>query len=653
MKIVLLVTFTIIGLIGPGHIYAQENSSSIELERDDSYYLGVPDSIENDLDLEGDSTLEAWVKVESFNQRDLFIINKADPNVDDSAYFLFVNGQGKIEGRYSSNGTLDVGYNLRYLSQSLFPLNEWVHVAVTIDISEQKVKLYVNGEDTPIDVFGSMGPTIHNSDQDFIIGARRNNSLHSHFNGNLDEIRVWNKVRTQAEIEEDMERELSGDEPGLVGYWQFDGNFEDESIQQNKLTNDGNVFFSEDVPFEGIKKEESIYPLYTQIVSPYPSVNETNGWAEKSMPCGKIKACGCALTSLVMAARASGVTEDVDGNDVNPGNLNAWLKANEGYATGGYLKWSKAFDYFGKKVGEVIETPFSLKRHNTSTSSVIQAAVAAENEHVIGFSDRVAGGHYFVVSDYIGGTYHIRDPWYYDTKTLNDVDNGETYVFDYDNDLDKANVVAFSEPAVLAGFLEIVLASPAELRLKNESAQTTGYDAGEIRLEIPTGSYDQTEFIGDPEVGVPEGGPHYVKRLMVLEADGQYVLEVIGTGSGEYTLAVSLRDSAGGVHDVEFVAPTSLGVVDRYLIDVETGDTMLLPYDGTELIAAVDQTITDQILNRFFKQWAEKIKEEIEEDKQQQAIQHIDTFRVLLKAKDVESEVLNIILQKLETGLVG
>ncbi|MCU0518286.1 MAG: LamG domain-containing protein, partial [Oscillatoria sp. Prado101] len=39
------------------------------------------------------------------------------------------------------------------------------------------------------------------------------------YNGCLAEVRVWNKARTQAEIQADMSKRLTGKEAGLVGYW--------------------------------------------------------------------------------------------------------------------------------------------------------------------------------------------------------------------------------------------------------------------------------------------------------------------------------------------------------------------------------------------------------------------------------------------------
>ena len=38
------------------------------------------------------------------------------------------------------------------------------------------------------------------------------------WNGYLDEIRMWNIVRTQEEIQATMNKTLTGNEPGLVAY---------------------------------------------------------------------------------------------------------------------------------------------------------------------------------------------------------------------------------------------------------------------------------------------------------------------------------------------------------------------------------------------------------------------------------------------------
>lgn len=41
-------------------------------------------------------------------------------------------------------------------------------------------------------------------------------------NGTLDEVRVWNGLRTLEQIQDNLNRYLVGNEPGLAGYWRFD-----------------------------------------------------------------------------------------------------------------------------------------------------------------------------------------------------------------------------------------------------------------------------------------------------------------------------------------------------------------------------------------------------------------------------------------------
>lgn len=49
----------------------------------------------------------------------------------------------------------------------------------------------------------------------------RNPTGAEYWQGRLDEIRIWDRVRTAAEIEGDENRSLTGNEPGLIGDYPF------------------------------------------------------------------------------------------------------------------------------------------------------------------------------------------------------------------------------------------------------------------------------------------------------------------------------------------------------------------------------------------------------------------------------------------------
>jgi carboxyl-terminal processing protease len=96
--------------------------------------------------------------------------------------------------------------------------NQWYHLAGTYDGSA--VTVYVNGvkiRSQPL----SGNLTIDSSD--LVVGKGDPEfSWGEYFHGMLDEIRVWNRARTPAEIQAAINKTLTGKEVGLVAYWNFD-----------------------------------------------------------------------------------------------------------------------------------------------------------------------------------------------------------------------------------------------------------------------------------------------------------------------------------------------------------------------------------------------------------------------------------------------
>ncbi|MBN4061575.1 choice-of-anchor D domain-containing protein [Bacteroidales bacterium AH-315-I05] len=105
-------------------------------------------------------------------------------------------------------------------------LNAWNHIACVLD--GQNVTLYMNGQ--PIS--GTLGSSPVFSSMNLAIGCT--DYPGRYFNGKMDEVRVWNTAKSQAEILASMDKTLTGSEAGLVGYW----NFDDQTV--NDLTASGN-----------------------------------------------------------------------------------------------------------------------------------------------------------------------------------------------------------------------------------------------------------------------------------------------------------------------------------------------------------------------------------------------------------------------------
>jgi hypothetical protein len=61
------------------------------------------------------------------------------------------------------------------------------------------------------------------------------------FQGNIADVRFWNIVRTPAEIAADKDKQLTGSEPGLVGYWKLNEPSGETVFDSSVNHNDGTI----------------------------------------------------------------------------------------------------------------------------------------------------------------------------------------------------------------------------------------------------------------------------------------------------------------------------------------------------------------------------------------------------------------------------
>lgn len=127
----------------------------------------------------------------------------------DKGFGLTVGENGRVEFTHSVDQSW-VAVN----TPQILGLNTWYHIAGVYDGSS--MKLYVNGIlQSQVDVSGTFTPgtgVVMNFGDNPTWSGRR-------FTGTMDEIRIWNVARTDAEIQQNMTVELTGSEAGLVGYW--------------------------------------------------------------------------------------------------------------------------------------------------------------------------------------------------------------------------------------------------------------------------------------------------------------------------------------------------------------------------------------------------------------------------------------------------
>ena len=109
------------------------------------------------------------------------------------------------------------GANHPVISTATIKDNVWTHVAVTYEPVYAKWKLYINGVLNITKDIGSNIKPVSTSIQHAAIGTAINSKgvAEGYFNGLIDEVRIWNVVRTDADILNNYKKEVTSG-PGLI-----------------------------------------------------------------------------------------------------------------------------------------------------------------------------------------------------------------------------------------------------------------------------------------------------------------------------------------------------------------------------------------------------------------------------------------------------
>lgn len=170
-------------------------------------------------------TLEAWIfpmDLPASNQNRVIIMRPCNNGFGIDPYQSFqlsILGNAPFSHEPRIGISITDGIHATFTGYEVFvedtadvKVGEWTHVAGTYDGTN--VKLYINGvlaNQLPLNV--SMGT---GSSGLYIGGASFPNG---YFKGLIDEVRLWNTVRSGSEIQTEMDETLIGNESGLAGYW--------------------------------------------------------------------------------------------------------------------------------------------------------------------------------------------------------------------------------------------------------------------------------------------------------------------------------------------------------------------------------------------------------------------------------------------------
>lgn len=145
-------------------------------------------------------------------------------------------------------GISSTGLNSEFLTKVVsLTTGAWQHVAVSWVASTSTATFFLNG----VSLGTSTGTltAIHNNASVFSIGANIVAVYANFFNGLMDDPRLWNTVRSEAQIFANKDIQLGGAETGLAAYYKLNAAYTDSTANTNNLTSAGTPVFVTDVPF--------------------------------------------------------------------------------------------------------------------------------------------------------------------------------------------------------------------------------------------------------------------------------------------------------------------------------------------------------------------------------------------------------------------
>jgi len=154
-------------------------------------HISVPDHADLNFDSTGDFTIEAWFKADAVGRQNPIVCKLVGSNPNFTGYQMWVAPDNKLKAFIC-----DGSYTL-VASSSTITADTWYYAAFTVD-RDGNEKIYLNGalDCTPVNVSG-VGNI--NTDTTLWLG-RATHSPSLAFDGTIAEVRISDKVRSDAEI---------------------------------------------------------------------------------------------------------------------------------------------------------------------------------------------------------------------------------------------------------------------------------------------------------------------------------------------------------------------------------------------------------------------------------------------------------------------
>ncbi|MFZ4521043.1 MAG: LamG-like jellyroll fold domain-containing protein [Bacteroidales bacterium] len=170
-------------------------------------YVTIPSTINSQFGTNR-ITVEGWFYQTAATVGTPVLVGEAFLGDGTVKFSIYMNGQQIVAGFFA-------GAWINAVSTVNLPLNAWTHIAATYD--QTAIRIYVNGVAAGSLAASAVLPT---ASEEWRIARRWD--LAEYFTGRMDEIRIWNVARSQAQIQAGMSSVVPPSTSGLVAYYKLD-----------------------------------------------------------------------------------------------------------------------------------------------------------------------------------------------------------------------------------------------------------------------------------------------------------------------------------------------------------------------------------------------------------------------------------------------
>jgi uncharacterized protein YcfL len=246
---------------------------------------------------------------------------------------------------------------------------------------------------------------------------------------------------------------------------------------------------------------------------------------------GTIGDYGCWMTSAAMILEYWGQRNSPSFH-TNPALLNTWLRTHDGYDGSNFVV-HKAIERYA------VENNIPVHYHNAvgKNDAILDDYLRSGNPVILGVTNQW-GGHFVLATGKTTmngqSTYSINDPIYGETTLL------EKYSNNY------SKIILYSNSPADPRTLRISAHSPVELLVTDPLGRKLGFDptSNTTWNEIPNATYTVDEISANG-ANLPPLQDKYLEIIAPL--DGNYTVDVIGTGQGAYEIDTFASDWTGKI----------------------------------------------------------------------------------------------------------